>query len=286
MKTCPSCSAPMAQHMFEPMLRTGAVLASQVEVDVCWPCHLIWFDGFESTQLSPRAVVEFFKLIHSHQQADAAMLPVTQTPDCPVCGSHLRDSNDFTSKGRFKYWRCPVEHGRLITFVQFLREKSFIRDLTSVEIDTLAMSVKQIRCSSCGGPIDLRKDHACSHCGAAISVLDKDAVTKTLSGLLEAHEARLRDGMSEVSVGGGDAKRGARDFYQLRDTDAKARAIMAAAKFESDQEKERRRRLREGTTVNNGNWTLGNSIDLGSAVGNAGDLLVDSIGEFFSNINF
>lgn len=285
MKSCPSCRADMAQHLFEPMMRTGAVMSSQVEVDVCWPCHLIWFDGFESTRLSPRAVVEFFKLIHSHEQAAnaAPMQPVSQTPDCPSCGSRLRDSHDFTAKGRIKYFRCPLEHGRLITFVQFLREKSFIRDLTKIEIDTLALTVKQIRCSSCGGPIDLRKDHACNHCGAAISVLDKDAVTKTLSGLLQAHEARLMNGMSDTDIGGGDAKRGARDFSQMRGVNttanAKANAVMAAAKFESDQLKERRRRERENNT--------GNTSGLGGFdLLRGGDLLADSIGDFFSGFDF
>ncbi len=284
MRACPSCSANMAQHLFEPMMRTGAVKASKVEVDVCWPCHLIWFDGFESTKLSPSAVVEFFKLIHAHQfdAASAAMQPVTQTPDCPICGSHLRDTHDVTAKGRFKYWRCPVEHGRLITFVQFLREKSFIRDLSPVEIDALASTVKQIRCSSCGGPIDLRKDHACSHCGAAISVLDKDAVTKTLKGLLEAHEARLNNGMSNANIGDGDAKRGARDFSQLGNSHAKADAIMAAAKYDSDLHKERKRRQREGLTAHDGSWTTGNHLD----IAHAGDLLADSIGDFFAGLDF
>ena len=51
------------------------------------------------------------------------------------------------------------------------------------------MKVKQIRCSSCGGPISLETDAACKHCGAAISVLDEGAVEKALS-VLHAREVQ------------------------------------------------------------------------------------------------
>ncbi|MEO8384677.1 MAG: hypothetical protein ABI583_05510, partial [Betaproteobacteria bacterium] len=51
------------------------------------------------------------------------------------------------------------------------------------EISALSVKVKQIRCSSCGGPINLEKDSACVHCGAAISVLDEVAVEKALVAL-------------------------------------------------------------------------------------------------------
>ena len=58
-----------------------------------------------------------------------------------------------------------------------------MRDLSRPEIEQLAITVKQLRCSSCGGPIDLGRDTSCSHCKAAISVLDNDAVVKALAEL-------------------------------------------------------------------------------------------------------
>jgi hypothetical protein len=42
--------------------------------------------------------------------------------------------------GRFSYWRCPDEHGRLTPFFQFLREKQFVRSLTPAELGACAPS--------------------------------------------------------------------------------------------------------------------------------------------------
>ena len=43
--------------------------------------------------------------------------------------------------------------------------------------------MKQIACSQCGAPIDLEKDNACQHCGAAVALIDPDGVTKALREL-------------------------------------------------------------------------------------------------------
>lgn len=149
-----------------------------VEIDVCSPCHVIWFDDLESASLSPGSVIELFKRIHNARD-DSRNLVKTQV-DCPRCEAPLKATSDLAKGGRFSYSRCAHGHGRLISFVQFLREKNFIRSLQPHEISALSVTVKQIRCSSCGGPINLENDNACTHCGAAISVLDEAAVEKTL----------------------------------------------------------------------------------------------------------
>jgi ribosomal protein L31 len=44
-------------------------LASQIgtpmEIDVCGPCHVIWFDNLESASRSPGSVIESFKCIYA-----------------------------------------------------------------------------------------------------------------------------------------------------------------------------------------------------------------------------
>jgi Zn-finger nucleic acid-binding protein/DNA-directed RNA polymerase subunit RPC12/RpoP len=150
-----------------------------VELDICWPCHLIWFDSMESTVLSPNAVVELFRQIsqHSHDQRKV----VSMTAHCPVCRGVLKETRDFVRGGRFTYRRCESGHGRATAFTQFLIEKQFIRTLAAHEIKSLAATVKQIRCSSCGAPVNIEHDEACTHCGSPIAVLDRDAVAKALA---------------------------------------------------------------------------------------------------------
>ncbi len=173
---CPNCRGAMAP--LKLVNHTGTPL----EIDVCWPCHMIWFDGYESMALSPNSVVELFRKIHEAQKNNesGARNLISKKLSCGVCSGKLEHTHDLQLHGRFAYHRCGHGHGRASTFTQFLQEKNFVRSLKPWEVRTLSAKVKQIRCSSCGGPIDLEKDTACSHCGSAISVLDHDAVEKAL----------------------------------------------------------------------------------------------------------
>lgn len=171
--SCPSCAAAMTATPLQTHLGTA------VEIDVCWPCHLIWFDHLESISLSAQSVVDVFRRIHAHR-ADRRNI-VALTGCCPSCRERLSHTNDVTRNGRFAYFRCPQGHGRLISFMQFLREKNFVRALTAAELATLSVKVKQIRCSSCGAGIDIAKDSACGHCASPVAVLDEQAVAKALA---------------------------------------------------------------------------------------------------------
>jgi Zn-finger nucleic acid-binding protein len=185
MNNCPSCRNEMDVLTFQSHLGTA------VSIDACWPCHLIWFDHLESTSLSATSIIELFKRIHEAQSsaANAARNTVSMNMSCPSCTTKLALTNDIQKNGRFSYHRCQQGHGRATSFTQFLREKNFIRSLNAHEIKKLSVTIKQIRCSSCGGSIDLTHDTSCSHCGSAISVLDHDAVEKALVAL-QAQQAK------------------------------------------------------------------------------------------------
>ena len=178
---CPNCSGVMES------VALAAHIGTPVEIDVCRPCHVIWFDNMESTSLSPGSVIEVFKRIHAARYSGRNLQKMLV--ECPHCAVTLKQTTDLAKGGRFSYLRCANGHGRLISFTQFLREKNFIRSLQPHEITALSVKVKQIRCSSCGGPISLETDTACKHCGAAISVLDEGAVEKALS-VLHAREVQ------------------------------------------------------------------------------------------------
>lgn len=158
-----------------------------LELDLCFACHCIWFDQYESSALTPGAVVDLFAQIHDHH--DQPPRPLADGARCPSCRVRLQLTQDFQRTNRISYYRCANGHGRLTTFFQFLREKEFVRSLTPPEMAQLRAHVRQVRCSSCGAPVDLARDPQCGYCRAPISILDPDAVRRTLAEL-GAAEAR------------------------------------------------------------------------------------------------
>ena len=179
---CPNCAAAMNRHRF------ASTDVRPLEVDVCYSCHAIWFDAHESARLSPDGVVDLFRFIHEKGGASTAQL--SSRMNCARCRSPLAQTSDIARNNRFSYYRCTQGHGRLTTFLHFLREKQFVRDLTVGERQKLAAHVRQIKCTSCSGPIDIATQAACSYCGAAVSVLDKDATQKALDHYLKERQRR------------------------------------------------------------------------------------------------
>jgi hypothetical protein len=159
-----------------------------VDLDLCFACRAIWFDPYESTALTPGAVIALFREIQSH--AELAPRPMAVQCRCPRCRKTLLLAHDLQRSGPITYYRCPDGHGRVSTFVQFLREKSFVRSLTGAEIDQLRVHVAQVRCSSCGAPVNVERDAQCSYCRAPIAILDADAVERTLAELDAAERKR------------------------------------------------------------------------------------------------
>ena len=162
----------------------------RLELDFCFSCQLIWLDEYESSQLTAGATLELFRQIHAHPTASTH--PVPDRVSCPTCRGSLKLVHDIQRTNKFMYYRCHARHGRLITFFHFLREKQFVRSLSGAEITRLQATVKQVRCSSCGGPVSVEKDAACAYCKAPLSILDADAMQKTLAALDAAERNAVR----------------------------------------------------------------------------------------------
>ena len=120
---CPNCNAAMVAERLDG--RSGQSLA----IDLCQPCQVFWFDGYESLQLSPGSVLTLFRAIG--EQLPSARMPPSDEASCPRCGATLRVTHDIQRNTRFQYRRCPNKCGRLISFFDFLREKDFIRPLSA-----------------------------------------------------------------------------------------------------------------------------------------------------------
>jgi hypothetical protein len=165
-----------------PLMLEAFGMLRPIEITVCDPCNLIWFDKAESIRLTPRAVLELFQHIG---KAGSARRPLAGGFNCPLCATALALTHDLQRSTRFTYWRCRNDHGRLTTFHQFLREKNFIRAPSPAELARLRATVRQISCSQCGAPVDLATDVACKHCGAAVALIDPDGVAKAVQALAD-----------------------------------------------------------------------------------------------------
>jgi hypothetical protein len=174
-----------------------------VRVEYCLPCAGIWFDHLSSIQLAPGAVIELFKQIHS--RAEAPRQPLADHLSCPRCGDLLEQGFDLCKSGRFSYFRCLRGDGRFTPFVQFLREKQFVRSLTAPELAKVRAQVRQINCSECGAPIDLENATACPFCHSPIAFLDPDAVEKAVKMWADA-DNRRHQSVTPQTVGDALAK--------------------------------------------------------------------------------
>jgi DNA-directed RNA polymerase subunit RPC12/RpoP len=173
---CPNCQAGMQLHQLPGHYN------QTVTIDACQACAMLWFDKGESAQLSPDGVVELFQIVSTKGGLQTPQL--APRLGCVRCSAKLTPRLDQVVTGRFNYFACVAEHGRLISFHQFLIEKRFVRNLTSAELQKLAVEVKQIKCSGCGAPVDLSTQSACSYCRSPVAVFDREAAKKAIDHYL------------------------------------------------------------------------------------------------------
>ena len=164
-------------------------MGAKVDIDLCGDCRGFWFDRYESLRLSPGATLKLFTLMAK----PGTGRPLPPTMRCPRCSGRLAVTHDMQHTTRFQYWQCPQNHGHFITFLDFLREKDFIRPLTPQQIAELRQNVETVNCSNCGGPIDLAKASVCPHCGSALSMLDMKQMQQMVAHLKEADQPRAVD---------------------------------------------------------------------------------------------
>ena len=179
-KHCSNCSAKMSLYTLP------GHYDSKVEIDVCMNCNAIWFDQFESIQLSPDGTVRLFQLIHERGGTAASGYgKFGEGLRCITCGDGMKLTHDKVRGSRFSYQACRKGHGRFTTFYNFLMEKQFVRELSIEERIKLSARVKQIRCSGCGAAVNIGKVDACEYCRAPVSVFDRDAAKKAIDHYLQ-----------------------------------------------------------------------------------------------------
>jgi ribosomal protein S27AE len=179
-RVCPNCRSALATHSI------AGHYEAQVNIEICGHCHLIWFDAMESVRISADGMVSLFRFIHEHR--DDARNTLSERYACPVCRSTLVKSHNLTKHGKTLQYRCPHGHGHMVTFVQYLRENGYVRELSVTEVDELKAQHVQLSCTNCGAPLNLLHQHACGHCGSPLVMLD---VQKAVAAM-EARATQLR----------------------------------------------------------------------------------------------
>jgi ssDNA-binding Zn-finger/Zn-ribbon topoisomerase 1 len=174
-KPCPNCRANLASFTL------AGHYGKWVEVEACEPCHLLWFDGFESVNLAALGVLTLMReVVRSHERTHTQASP---SLSCPTCSGGLRLVRDKTRFGETQQYRCAIGHGSAQSFAQYLAEKGVVRTLSRAEVAAMMASVKAeegavpskaLFCMNCGALHRPTRslDSACQYCGSAFLALD------------------------------------------------------------------------------------------------------------------
>jgi len=161
------------------VLELGRKPHGALVVDLCPACRGLWFDSFESLQLTPEATLMLLR--EAAKPAGERPSARTEPLACPRCHRALAATQDVQRTTRFTYWRCSQGHGRFTPFTQFMREKDYLRPLTGAEIAQVRAHIGTVRCSGCGASVDLGREGRCRYCGAHVEILDPDAVRRAIA---------------------------------------------------------------------------------------------------------
>lgn len=140
-----------------------------LELDLCAPCHLVWFDSIEGAHLTGPSLLALVG-----EMAEAQSLPHTAlkpTLGCLRCGGALRTVHNPSRFGSSLQLECAQRHGAWQSFGQFLQQKGLVRPMSSADRHRALQRDGALHCVNCGGGI-AQNDTVCSWCGSVPAVVD------------------------------------------------------------------------------------------------------------------
>ncbi len=168
---CSNCGQPLQA------LHLAGHYASTVTLDLCAPCHLVWFDAVESARLAGPGLLT---LIGEMAAAQAlAHQPLRPGIGCPICGEAARTVHNRTRWGRSLQLECPRHHGAWQTFGQFLGEKGLLRPMSSADRARALQGTAGLHCVNCGGAVGA-KDTTCPWCNSVPALVDVARLAQAL----------------------------------------------------------------------------------------------------------
>jgi len=159
------------------VLHLAGHYASQVELELCGPCHLLWFDSIEAARLSGPGLLALIG-----EMAQAQRMPhqsLNASLACLSCRRPVKLVHNQTRWGRSQQFECPERHGAWQSFAQFLQERGLLRPLSLADRHRLQALPQGLHCVNCGGSIGA-EDSTCSWCKSVPSLLDVARLAQAL----------------------------------------------------------------------------------------------------------
>lgn len=182
--SCSNCRQPLHR-----LALTGHY-GRTVEVDLCPPCHLLWFDSLESSRLTGRSMLSLLgAMAEAHAQPHHALEPHI---GCPRCSAGLKPVVNRSRFGSAEQLECRAGHGTWSSFGQWLAERGLVRPLTSADRSAfLARTADGTdwNCINCGAPLAEGSSTDCRFCGSLVGVFDIARMARALDpdGATESH---------------------------------------------------------------------------------------------------
>jgi ribosomal protein S27AE len=182
-RRCPNCTQALRA------LCLAGHYERQVEIDLCGPCRLVWFDPRESMQLSG---LGWIGLLEQLGNTPPAARPWRgQALGCPCCRRPLRAQRNQTRWGLFVTSVCPQAHGSLQSHAALLAERGLLRTPTAADREAMARAPRDWACLNCGASI-ADAQVACSFCDTPLLLFDLERLASAL--LPRAHERAVEPG--------------------------------------------------------------------------------------------
>jgi hypothetical protein len=180
-------------HCKEPMLKLGLAAHYQrtVEIDVCEPCSLIWFDDTESARLAGPGLADLVRVIHAAMQQPRPLQPLPHRLPCPICSQALKRVSNISRYGRTAQLECGDKHGAYQSFALFLAEKGYFRPFTWADVKQALESGKSLACFNCGAKLEARPQAECQYCRSPVGLIDPSRLASAIDSESAAEPLRL-----------------------------------------------------------------------------------------------
>jgi hypothetical protein len=141
----------------------------RVEIDLCAPCHLVWFDALESVRLAGTGMLALLgEMANAQREPHQTLRGDTR---CPRCAGVLKTIHNRSRWGATLQWECQRRHGAYQTFAQFLSEKGLVRPLGPADRGALERRGATLHCLNCGAGMGAR-DERCRYCDTVPGMVD------------------------------------------------------------------------------------------------------------------
>ena len=140
---CPSCGAAMATQRLERRP------VGEASIDLCTACRALWFDGYESLQLTPGATLALLQG-HPRRRARERASARRATRLSALLGARSRSRATSRARRASRTTAASAGTDASRRSSTSCSRRDFVRPLPPAEIERLRRAVGTVRCNGCG----------------------------------------------------------------------------------------------------------------------------------------